>query len=78
MILMLLFQVVLRIIALTPKVFFSRASWHNIVDFFVVFLAFAATIAAMVIIENIADDEKEVGGEDIVYVLKKGPRSTEG
>jgi len=52
-------EVVLRIIALTPKVFFSRASWHNIVDFFVVFLAFAATIAAMVIIENIADDEKE-------------------
>ena len=62
------FQVFLRIIALTPKVFFSRASWHNIVDFFVVILAFAATVAAIVIIANIEDDEKEVGGDDINYV----------
>jgi len=52
-------EVFLRIVALTPKVFFSKASWHNIVDFFVVILAFAATIAATVIIANIDDDEKE-------------------
>jgi len=53
-------EVILRIIALTPKVFFSKASWHNIVDFFVVILAFAATIAAIVIIGNIDDDETEI------------------
>jgi hypothetical protein len=35
------------------------------VDFFVVILAFAATIAAMVIIANIDEEEKEVG---IIYL----------
>ena len=45
---------------MTPKVFFSRASWHNIVDFFVVILAFAATVAAIVIIANIKQEEKEL------------------
>ena len=47
-------------VALTPKVFFSKASWHNIVDFFVVILAFAASIAAAVIIANIDEEQKEV------------------
>ena len=47
-------------VALTPKVFFSKASWHNIVDFFVVILAFAASIAATVIIANIEEEDKEV------------------
>ena len=52
-------EVILRIIALTPKVFFSKRSWHNIIDFVVVILAFAATIAAVVIIDNIDLDERE-------------------
>jgi len=52
-------EVLARIFALTPKVFFSKKSWHNIVDFIVVMLAFAATIAAVVIIDNIEEDEKE-------------------
>jgi len=52
-------EVLARIVALTPKVFFSKKSWHNIVDFIVVMLAFAATIAAVVIIDNIEEDEKE-------------------
>eukprot|EP00090_Calanus_glacialis_P039784 TRINITY_DN6927_c0_g1_i6.p1 TRINITY_DN6927_c0_g1~~TRINITY_DN6927_c0_g1_i6.p1 ORF type:complete len:599 (-),score=158.90 TRINITY_DN6927_c0_g1_i6:76-1872(-) len=66
-------EVFLRIIALTPKVFFSRASWHNIVDFFVVILAFAATIAAMVIIANIDEEEKEVVDG---HVCEKSEEST--
>ena len=51
----------LRILALTPKVFFSRHSWHNVVDFVVVLLAFAATIAAGIVIGNIPEEDKEVG-----------------
>jgi len=53
-------EVFLRIVALTPKVFFSRASWHNIIDFVVVILAFGATIAAIVIIANIGEEDTEV------------------
>jgi len=52
-------EVILRIIVLTPKVFFSCPSWHNIVDFFVVILAFVATIAGLVIIMNIPEQDKE-------------------
>ena len=69
-------EVILRIIALTPKgnrfryiiiligclyfsVFFSKKSWHNIVDFVVVILSFAATIAAFVVISSIKREEKE-------------------
>ena len=53
-------KVVLRIIVLSPKVFFSCPSWHNIVDFFVVILAFIATIAGLIIIMNIPEEDKEV------------------
>ena len=56
-------EVILRIVALTPKVFFSKRSWHNIIDFVVVILAFAATIAAAVIIDNIPEEEREQRGE---------------
>jgi len=52
-------EVILRISALTPKVFFSKRSWHNIVDFVVVILSFAATIVAFVIISDIPMNEKE-------------------
>ena len=41
------------------SVFFSKKSWHNIVDFVVVILSFAATIAAFVIISDIPDEGKE-------------------
>jgi len=60
-----LIEVFLRIMALTPKVFFSKRSWHNIIDFFVVLLAFAASIATAVIVSNIetSDKEKPGGGE---------------
>merc|ERR1711953_1155225 len=51
-------EVFLRIVALTPGVFFSKKSWHNIIDFIVVILAFGATIAVSVIIDNISDEEK--------------------
>jgi len=67
-------EVFLRIVVLTPKVFFSRASWHNIVDFFVVILAFAATIAATVIIENIDDADKELHPDG--YWCEKSEEST--
>ena len=50
----------MRIIALTPKVFFSCPSWHNVVDFFVVILAIIATIAGIVIINSIPESDKEV------------------
>ena len=49
-------EVFLRIVALTPKVFFSKKSWHNIVDFVVVILTFGATIAVFVIINDIAEE----------------------
>ena len=51
-------EVFLRIVALTPPVFFSKKSWHNIIDFIVVILAFGATIAVSVIIDNINEEEK--------------------
>ena len=63
-------QVFLRIISLTPKVFFSCISWHNVVDFIVVLLAFAATIAASLIIENIPEEDKEVRKIEISSHLK--------
>ena len=53
-----LVEVFLRIVALTPPVFFSKKSWHNIIDFIVVILAFGATIAVSVIIDNINEEEK--------------------
>merc|ERR1712183_236370 len=49
-------EVFLRIVALTPSVFFSKKSWHNIIDFIVVILAFGATIAVSVIIHNINEE----------------------
>merc|ERR1719323_2974878 len=56
-------EVLARIVALTPKVFFSKKSWHNIVDFIVVILSFAATIAAFVVIADIPmEDRVEVDG----------------
>ena len=54
-------EVILRIIALSPKVFFSKKSWHNIIDFIVVILAFCATIAAAVIIDSIERREERGG-----------------
>ena len=51
-------EVFLRIVALTPAVFFSKKSWHNIIDFIVVVLAFGATIAVSVIIDNINEEVK--------------------
>ena len=50
----------MRVVALTPKVFFSKKSWHNVIDFIVVILAFGATVAAVVIIGNIEDKDKLV------------------
>ena len=47
-------------IALTPKLFFSKKSWYNIVDFVVVILAFAASIATLVMVAGIPDDFKMV------------------
>ena len=38
------------------SVFFSKKSWHNIVDFVVVILTFGATIAVFVIINDIAEE----------------------
>ena len=52
-------EVFLRMIALTPKVFFRRKSWDNILDFVVVMLAFAASVATVIIIESISDEDKE-------------------
>ena len=52
-------EVLLRIIALTPKVFFRRKSWDNILDFVVVILAFAASIATVIIVDSIDEDDKE-------------------
>ena len=49
-------EVFLRIVALTPAVFFSKKSWHNVIDFIVVILAFGATIAVSVIIRNISEE----------------------
>jgi len=48
-----LFEVFCRVIALTPKLFFSKKSWYNIVDFVVVILAFAASIATFIMVEQI-------------------------
>ena len=52
-VLMILQQVFCRVIALTPKLFFSKKSWYNIVDFVVVILAFAASIATYIMIATI-------------------------
>eukprot|EP00092_Neocalanus_flemingeri_P009379 GFUD01010093.1.p1 GENE.GFUD01010093.1~~GFUD01010093.1.p1 ORF type:complete len:615 (+),score=137.39 GFUD01010093.1:290-2134(+) len=68
-------EVVLRIIVLTPKVFFSCPSWHNIVDFFVVILAFIATIAGLIIIMNIPEQDKEDFGG---YKCEKSESSNNG
>ena len=38
---------------MTPKLFFSKKSWYNIVDFVVVILAFAASIATYIMIATI-------------------------
>jgi len=70
-----LIEVILRILALTPKVFFSRHSWHNVVDFIVVLLAFAATIAAWIVINNIPEEDKEIVGN---YVCEKAESQTHG
>ena len=61
-------------VALTPMVFFSKASWHNIVDFFVVILAFAASIAAAVIIANIDDEQKEVNSHTYLNINSFNPQ----
>ena len=53
-------QVFCRVIALTPKLFFSKKSWYNIVDFVVVILAFAASIATTIMVAEIDDDFKMV------------------
>ena len=52
-------EVFLRIVALTPAVFFSKKSWHNIIDFIVVILAFGATLAVSVILDNNVDNINE-------------------
>jgi len=46
------FEVFLRLVALTPIVFFSRSSWHNIIDFFIVLLTFATTLTSYFIIQH--------------------------
>ena len=56
-------QVFCRVIALTPKLFFSKKSWYNIVDFVVVILAFAASIATLVMVASIPDNYKMVRKE---------------
>ena len=53
-------QVFCRVIALTPKLFFSKKSWYNIVDFVVVILAFAASIATTIMVAEIDDNFKMV------------------
>ena len=52
--------VCLRILALTHKVFFSLPSWHNVVDFIVVLLAFPETISAGIVVRNNPEEDKEV------------------
>jgi len=52
-----LLEVVLRIFALSPKVFFRKSSWDNILDLVVVLLALAASIAAMVVIGGMSEEE---------------------
>ena len=51
-------------IALTPKLFFSKKSWYNIVDFIVVILAFAASIATLIMVASIDDEFKMVRMRD--------------
>jgi len=59
-----LFEVFCRVIALTPKLFFSKKSWYNIVDFVVVILAFAASIATYIMIATIDKRFKMPMGDD--------------
>lgn len=47
-----IFEVFLRLVALTPQVFFSKSSWHNIIDFFIVLLTFATTLTSYFIIQH--------------------------
>ena len=51
-------------VALTPKLFFSKKSWYNIVDFIVVILAFAASIATLIMVASIDDEFKMVRMRD--------------
>ena len=57
---MVLQQVFCRVIALTPKLFFSKKSWYNIVDFIIVIFAFAASIATACMVEGIAKEYRMV------------------
>ena len=57
---MILQQVFCRVIALTPKLFFSKKSWYNIVDFIIVIFAFAASIATACMVEGIAKEYRMV------------------
>jgi len=64
-----LFEVFCRVIALTPKLFFSKKSWYNIVDFVVVILAFAASIATTIMVAEIDDDFKMPLGDKGDWIL---------
>jgi len=64
-----LFEVFCRVIALTPKLFFSKKSWYNIVDFVVVILAFAASIATTIMVAEIDDTFKMRLGDEGDWIL---------
>jgi len=66
-----LFEVFCRVVALTPKLFFSKKSWYNIVDFIVVILAFAASIATLFMVASIDDDFKMPMGDDGKWILNQ-------
>lgn len=68
-----LIEVFMRVVALTPKVFFSKKSWHNVVDFIVVLLAFGATVAAVVIIGNIEAKNKVTPSGELWNLKEGGP-----
>merc|ERR1719507_2209735 len=57
-----LFEVFCRVIALTPKLFFSKKSWYNIVDF-------AASIATLVMVAHIPNEFKMPMGDEGDWIL---------
>ena len=58
-----------RIFALQPKIFFSRKSWFNILDFCIVFVTFALGIAHMAIVSNYDDHDVCHGAWGPVRIL---------
>ena len=63
----------LRIFALRPKIFFSRKSWFNVLDFCIVFVTFALGVALIVIVGGYDDYDvchKTWGTVRILVVLR--------